>query len=56
MMIHVMNVIIHIRTNAYTKIHKTPNTIDAKRSTIDMIHTVSLSNGVLGMSENFSIS
>ena len=51
-----MNVKIHIRTNAYTKIHKIPKKADANKHTIDMIPTVSLSNGLCGMSENFSIS
>jgi len=36
-----MNVKIHIRTNAYTNIHKTPKNIDANKNTMEMIHTVS---------------
>lgn len=47
MMIHIINVMIHIRTNAYTNIHKTPKNIDANKNTIEMIHTVSESNWLL---------
>ena len=50
MMIHVMNVKIHIRTNAYTNIHKIPKKADANKHTIDMIHTVSESHGLRGSS------